>query len=284
LKKAAVDAVVQATMESADRAEQSAGGLESAKAILNDKIEELERIHEGTAAVAAVAPKTEGLVIFGPSDRMVVQFPNNRGEIVVVVGTSKDAAIPGMIDNICRIVHSAYSGANKHKRMERSDAVQRLRMGDDGLDANRVLHLAYKDKVLVGCASSTFQPGWTEGGCGHWGLLAVDPQAQGGGVATALVLAAERRLATACERIQIEYECTEGEEFSQRLFDWYEGKLGFDGGRRGKTGSRSFRCCQKRIPEEAQRLGQRRRLEDVQAWLSFQLAGLETSTAVLEAH
>lgn len=44
----------------------------------------------------------------------------------------------------------------------------------------QVLHLAFKkdDGTLVGCMSSTFQPPWTERGCGHWGLLAVHPQHQ----------------------------------------------------------------------------------------------------------
>ena len=89
-------------------------------------------------------------------------------------------------------------------------------MGDAGPAANRVLHLAFKAGELVGCASSTFSPGWTPDGCGHWGLLAVDPEHQNSGVATALVIAAERRLATACGGIQIEYQYTEGEAFSHR--------------------------------------------------------------------
>lgn len=91
-----------------------------------------------------------------------------------------------------------------------------LEMGDAGPQANRVLHLAFKGDELVGCASSTFSPGWTPEGCGHWGLLAVDPSHQNSGVATALVIAAERRLATTSAGIQIEYQYTEGDSFSQR--------------------------------------------------------------------
>merc|ERR1711924_589281 len=89
-------------------------------------------------------------------------------------------------------------------------------------------------------------------GCGHWGLLVVDAGHQGTGVANALVQAAELRLATACEEIQIEYEFTEGHDFSNRLMSWYEGKLGFrctSGYRRGSKGSTTFRKCRKRIPE-----------------------------------
>ncbi len=53
---------------------------------------------------------------------------------------------------------------------------------------------------------------------GHWGLLAVDPTAQGTGVASALVEAAEDRLrAGGCQYVQIEYEYTEGHPHSQRL-------------------------------------------------------------------
>ena len=89
-------------------------------------------------------------------------------------------------------------------------------MGDAGPQANRVLHLAFKGDELVGCASSTFSPGWTPEGCGHWGLLAVDPSHQNSGVATALVIAAERRLATISGAIQIEFQYTEGDSFSQR--------------------------------------------------------------------
>ena len=72
--------------------------------------------------------------------------------------------------------------------------------------ANRVLHLAFREGHLLGCCSSTLQPPWTPWTepltrscgpgrtCGHWGLLSVHPDAQGTGVASALIAAAERRL------------------------------------------------------------------------------------------
>ena len=60
-----------------------------------------------------------------------------------------------------------------------------------------MLHVATSaDGRVVGCCSSTLFAPWCEPGCGHWGLLAVGVSHQGGGVATALVNAAERRLAT----------------------------------------------------------------------------------------
>ena len=57
----------------------------------------------------------------------------------------------------------------------------------------------------------------------------MDPKAQGSGVASALIVAAETRLMQGgCTQVQIEYEYTSGHAHSQRLEDWYEGKLGFE--------------------------------------------------------
>ena len=64
-------------------------------------------------------------------------------------------------------------GATKYERVDEDDVENRLEMGDAGARANRVLHLATRGGSLVGCCSSTFQPGWTPEGCGHWGLLVV---------------------------------------------------------------------------------------------------------------
>ena len=85
-------------------------------------------------------------------------------------------------------------------------------------------------------------------GCGHWGMLVVDLANQGTGVASALVVAAEQRLARAgCCAVQIEYEYTHGHAPSQRLMDWYEGKLGYEcvsGGFRRRVQT-EFRKCRK---------------------------------------
>ncbi|CAK8999705.1 5'-cyclic phosphodiesterase 9A [Durusdinium trenchii] len=149
-------------------------------------------------------------------------------------------------------------------------------MGDGGPSANRVLHLAFKGDELVGCASSTFSPGWTPEGCGHWGLLAVDPAHQKSGVATALVLAAERRLATLSGAIQIEYQYTEGDPFSMRLHKWYE-KLGFAGDQTAlKPGQTIFRRCRKRISAAEQERGQLRRLQEIEIYLQRRLTTLSS--------
>merc|ERR1712176_1069535 len=80
------------------------------------------------------------------------------------------------------------------------------------------------------------------------GALAVDPIAQGRGVGSALVAAAEKRLLDAgCQTVQIEYRFTVGDAEKERLYSWYEGKLGFDGGPR-RSG---FRVCHKMLSAEA---------------------------------
>ena len=98
--------------------------------------------------------------------------------------------------------------------------MNRLQMGDDGARANRVLHLAWRRGECVGVCSSTYQPPWCQEGCGHWGLVVAHVDHQGTGVASALVRAAEARLAGACEMIQIEYEYTPGDDYSERLYAW----------------------------------------------------------------
>eukprot|EP00928_Gymnodinium_smaydae_P004048 TRINITY_DN11417_c0_g1_i1.p1 TRINITY_DN11417_c0_g1~~TRINITY_DN11417_c0_g1_i1.p1 ORF type:complete len:247 (+),score=37.25 TRINITY_DN11417_c0_g1_i1:64-804(+) len=163
----------------------------------------------------------------------------------VVVGTSELKRIdPALPERIAELVNRAYG----HHRLSRGEAEQRLAMGDAGDRANRVLHMAWRGPALVGCCSSTLQPPWTSRGCGHWGLLSVDPVAQGTGVASALVSAAEQRLlAAGCTSVQIEYEYTAGDAYSERLMSWYEGKCGFTSrSSRPRFGS-EFRVCHKRL-------------------------------------
>eukprot|EP00665_Eupelagonemidae_sp_cell47_P000171 gene173-6067_t len=150
-----------------------------------------------------------------------------------------------------RVVCSAYG----YSRLGLGDARERIAMGDAGLRANRVLHLAFLrtaggEPVLVGACSSTRQPPWTPSGCGHWGLLSVAPAARSQGIGSALVAAAERRLcAVDCSHCQIEYELTGGDPFGERLHAWYEGNLGFDGGGPlPRPGRSTFRRCRKRLP------------------------------------
>ena len=161
----------------------------------------------------------------------------------VIVGTSAMAeADPHLVERIVEVINGAYfegnkellpAGATSYERTSREDVISRLEMGDAGARANRVLHLAFRGtqsidaSAVVGACSSTYQPPWTPEGCGHWGLLSVHPTAMGTGVASALVAAAERRLAGTCERVQIEYEYTVGHAHSQKLMAIYEGKMGF---------------------------------------------------------
>mmetsp|Transcript_117283 Transcript_117283/g.185594 ORF Transcript_117283/g.185594 Transcript_117283/m.185594 type:complete len:220 (-) Transcript_117283:214-873(-) len=122
---------------------------------------------------------------------------------------------------------------------------ERMSYGDRGSErANRVMHVAFVNGIAVGWCSSSTQ-GW--GGDGHWGALAVDPAVQGRGVASALVAAAEKRLLDyGCESVQIEYRFRAGDPEKERLYAWYEGKLGFDGGPKHS----GFRCCHKMLSWE----------------------------------
>lgn len=219
-------------------------------------------------------------------------------DITVVIGTSRLAEDSKMVERIKMMVNDSYREALKeelgpqshcYQRVTNHEVVDRLGMGDAGLRANRVLHVAFRGETLapesvVGCMSSTFQPPWTPSGCGHWGLLVVDKDSQGQGIATVLVKAAELRLAGACDEIQIEYEFTPGAAFSERLAGWYEGSLGFNrvGGRSRGEGS-EFRKCRKEIPQEVRQCGQRQRLAALQTEIAAELGQLDQDAVVTAA-
>jgi predicted N-acetyltransferase YhbS len=89
---------------------------------------------------------------------------------------------------ITNVINQAYG----YTRTRTSEISKRLRA-----HTNRVLHVATVDGRVVGACSSTLHVPWCTPGCGHWGMLAVVPEAQGQGVASALVAAAEHRLLAA---------------------------------------------------------------------------------------
>lgn len=163
---------------------------------------------------------------------------SKQRDIRVVIANSRMLAEDDtLVDRIVTMANGAYG----RRRMSPGEVNRRISMGDAGRWSNRVLHLAFRDGDLVGCCSSTIQPPFTCFGCGHWGLMAVDPKAQGCGVGSALVAAAEDRLRCAgCLAIQIEYNYSPGDPRSEHLRDWYEGKLGF----RYLCGG-DFRLCHK---------------------------------------
>ena len=136
-------------------------------------------------------------------------------ETTVVVATS-DLEIgslrgPPLIAAISKMVNDSYG----YNRLSGAEVRGRMAMGDDE-HPNRVLHVASRGGTIVGCCSSTLQPPWTPSRCGHWGLLVAAREAQGTGVASALVAAAESRLRDAgCTAIQIEYEY-DGDAHSKR--------------------------------------------------------------------
>eukprot|EP00658_Telonema_sp_P-2_P060892 TRINITY_DN4967_c0_g1_i5.p2 TRINITY_DN4967_c0_g1~~TRINITY_DN4967_c0_g1_i5.p2 ORF type:complete len:171 (+),score=28.59 TRINITY_DN4967_c0_g1_i5:149-661(+) len=146
--------------------------------------------------------------------------------VTVRVGTSRDV---GMAQRITSMVNRAYYESMKehldedqesYERVDAPEVRQRLAMGDDGPFANRVLLLGFVHDELIGCISSTYQPPWTPDGCGHWGLLVVDLAHQNKRYATALVQAAERRVAGACNKVQMEFTFTPGNEHDQRMKEW----------------------------------------------------------------
>lgn len=200
---------------------------------------------------------------------------SNTSVKVVVGNTGMLQKRASLLSEITSMVNQAYG----YMRVDEEDILDRLQMGDPGSNrANRVLHIAFLDDQPVGCMSSTFKVPWAERGCGHWGLLVVDVKKQGQGLASAMIAAAESRLAGACQEIQIEYEYTAGDSFSERLLTWYEKKCGFrcvSGPPRG--GGTEFRKCRKMIPEEAQRRGQQLRLLDIRNELNTELTSLQSS-------
>ena len=238
--------------------------------------------------------------------------------VVVTIGTTADAQRdPTLARHITTMVNTSYTQSLKeqlppggvYERTSVGDVMNRLQMGDDGARANRVLHLAWRRGECVGVCSSTYQPPWCQQGCGHWGLVVAHVEHQGTGVASALVRAAEARLAGACEMIQIEYEYTPGDHYSERLHAWYEERCltltltltrtrtraltltltltryeercGFTCARgppptRGGT---QFRKCHKPVPEAAQRVARRRRMLAMRAELVTELAQLEAEMA-----
>ena len=178
---------------------------------------------------------------------------------------------PMLVPRITRMINGAY----EYERVSEEDIENRLEMGDAGPRANRVLHLAHRDGQLVGSCSSTHQPPWTAEGCGHWGLLVVDTAHQGTGVASALVKAAEERLAGACQHVQIEYDYLAGDEQSERLMKLYEGKYGFtcvQPVRRRGGGQSQFRKCVKELPRRLVAAQRPLHLRRIAESLSCQLA------------
>jgi len=147
----------------------------------------------------------------------------------VVVGTSRHANDAELVDRVVQLVIESYAAVGGHKTISAEKVRGRLRCGDvEATTARRVLHLAIRDGRAVGCMSSSLTTPWTPTGCGHWGFLVVAVDAQGTGVASALVQGAETRLKRGgCTEVQIEYEYGAHLPHTQRLSDWYEGKLGF---------------------------------------------------------
>eukprot|EP00929_Paragymnodinium_shiwhaense_P120308 TRINITY_DN92242_c0_g1_i1.p1 TRINITY_DN92242_c0_g1~~TRINITY_DN92242_c0_g1_i1.p1 ORF type:complete len:286 (+),score=63.61 TRINITY_DN92242_c0_g1_i1:96-953(+) len=251
--------------------------LAERQALLSSKLAEIDEIlkksgEEGGTPSTSCASDTASS---GQQSENAAEEDRSRTAVKVTVGSSRMAKEdPTLIDAIVNMVNGSYG----YRRIDKYDIEDRLRMGDPGeFRGNRVLHLAFLGAKVVGCMSSTFNVPWAEDGCGHWGLLVVDENYQGQGIASQLVAQAERRLAGVCEQIQIEYEYCAGDAFSERLFKWYEGKCGFTcvhGRPRGH--GNEFRKCRKAISEAEQQAGRRRRLLGLRADIAAELATLQS--------
>ena len=229
--------------------------------------------------------------------------------IAVVIGTSAMAeSDPNLVGAITTMINGSYfdalrellpPSATTYNRVSEEDVQDRLEMGDAGARANRVLHLAFRgegdERKLVGCCSSTFQPPWTPEGCGHWGLLVAHTDAKGTGVASALVAAAERRLAGACHMVQIEYDYTPGHAYSEKLMEVYETRYGFEctrprprASRRGSAaggednnggassfGESQFRKCFKKLPDRLVTEMRPQHLKGIRAAFAAQLTEVD---------
>lgn len=203
-----------------------------------------------------------------------------EGDVSVVIGSSALAAkMPGLADRLTAIIVGAYEAAGSEgpRMLDMQPVSERLAMGDRRASrSNRVLHVALRGGEAVGCISSSFHTLWTEVGIGHWGLLAVDVAAQGTGVGSALVAAAERRIAEECQQVHIEYDFMPGDPHTERLRAWYEAR-GYRrlGGRRspGPPGS-EFCFCRRPLSEEELRQGRARRLRAERDHLAAELSTL----------
>ena len=218
---------------------------------LHSLVGRVELNGRGGHVASHMASGRVGVQVDGVLLPMAIKGTNIEGvvseAVFAAVGTSALAS-DTFVKEVATMVNQAYG----RRRLDPDDVIDRLEMGDDGEDANRVLHLAWRSGKLVGCCSSTLAVGWAPQGCGHWGLLAVDPKAQGSGVARALVTAAESRLmAAGLAIVQIEYDFIGGDPLSKRLFRWYEGKLNFVAlsgqAPTALPGQSEFRHCRKRL-------------------------------------
>lgn len=221
-------------------------------------------------------------------DLPVDESAGAKGDVSVVIGSSALAAkMPGLADRLTAIIVGAYEAAGSEgpRMLDMQPVSERLAFGDRRASrSNRVLHVALRGGEAVGCISSSFHTLWTEVGIGHWGLLAVDVAAQGTGVGSALVAAAERRIAEECQLVHIEYDFTPGDPHTERLRAWYEARSYRRlGGRRspGPPGS-EFCFCRRPLSEEELRHGRARRLRAERDHLAAELAALDDAGGEVE--
>lgn len=168
----------------------------------------------------------------------------------VRMGRSSDAADKSLVADIVAMVNRSYRHAyadvlvaehdknpnaneGQHEARTRftrtsfNEIVLRLQMCSDPHSARKLLLAFDSKRSCLGCCSATAPYG--EPGLGEWGLVCVATQAQGQGIGSLLVAAAEAHcVLRGCDVIQLEYFVAERHGYSARLRSWYFDKLGYE--------------------------------------------------------
>ena len=130
----------------------------------------LERRQGGQARAMAAAELSPSDLRVGVNASQPHVTSNTYQPCDVQIG----ALMGGNQDERARALTAMVNRSYGRKRVSEGEMRHRLSTA-----RNRVLHVAMRDGALVGCCSSTLHTPWSGPGCGHWGLLVVDPPAQG---------------------------------------------------------------------------------------------------------
>lgn len=186
-------------------------------------------------------------------------------DVNVRMGRSTDAADVALVGCICAMINRSYrhgyadilvseqdahavddcdedselEEGEERTRFTRTSFAEiqwRLRMCSDPGSARKLLLAFDSRRSCLGCCSVTAPYG--EPRLGEWGLVCVAMHAQGQGIGSRLVAAAEAHCALrGCDVIQLEYFVAEEHEYSMRLLNWYSTKLGYQRVRRRPCGN-----------------------------------------------
>lgn len=171
------------------------------------------------------------------------------GVVHVRMGRSTDAADKSLVTEIVAMINQSYrhgyadilvtehdsdtdvnddqhEAHAKFTRTSFDEIVSRLQMCSDSRSARKLLLAFDSRQNCLGCCSVTAPYG--EPRLGEWGLVCVAMRAQGRGIGSRLVAAAEAHcVLRGCDILQLEFFTTEEHRYSTRLRTWYYDKLGY---------------------------------------------------------